>query len=144
MLFDEVQERTDAIGENFSTNGDESLFMSRLDDWDDPLSTHVGLVIILGFSLLSLIAIAMPFVAAIILFILGLLGFFVWRETNHSDASEGEEEETHDRNPLPVLKERYARGELSEEEFEHRVTMLLDVDEIARSNREDEFVAEQE
>jgi hypothetical protein len=33
--------------------------------------------------------------------------------------------------PLTALQQRYARGEISEEEFEHRLTTILEADELA-------------
>jgi uncharacterized membrane protein len=72
---------------------------------------------------------------------LGLVGV-VWWVSNRSDATDGEEEATRDRDPLSVLKERYARGDISEETFEQQVTMLLNVDEIADSERDADIMTE--
>lgn len=115
--------------------------MSRLDDWDDPMSTFVLLAIIFGFSFLFVLVVNSPLVAALVVFGLGILSI-VWWASNHSDATKNEEESTRERDPLAVLKERYARGEISEEKFEQQVTMLLDVDEIAGREQETEHVTE--
>jgi uncharacterized membrane protein len=128
-------------GKLFTTN-DKSPFMSRFDDWDDPMSTFALLGIILGFSFLVVLVVKMPLMAAVVVFGLVFVSI-LWWASNRSVASDGEEEATRERDPLTVLKERYARGEISEETFEHRVTMLLDVDEMAGNEQEAELVAEQ-
>jgi uncharacterized membrane protein len=116
--------------------------MSRLDDWDDPMSTFALLGIIFGFSFLVVLVVNMPLLAAVVVFGLVFVSI-LWWASNRSDASDGEEETTRERDPLIVLKERYARGEISEETFEHRVTRLLDVDEIAGNEQEADLVTEQ-
>jgi len=123
--------------------------MSHLDDWYGEI-TVVALLLgfgagivalyILGNFFVTLTATA-PIIAGMLM--LGLILFAATAVANfYSDTTDSEEEASHERDPLTVLKKRYARGELSEEEFEHRVTMLLDVDEIAREKQEDELVTE--
>lgn len=122
--------------------------MSHLDDWDDPKSTialiAAILAVVFAFSFLVVLVEMMPVVAALVVMVvigMGLLGGW-WVVSNHSDAAADEEEPTRDRDPLSVLKERYARGDISEETFEHQVTMLLDVDDIAGRERDAEPVTE--
>ena len=123
--------------------------MSRLDDWYGEI-TVVALLLgfgagvmalyILGNFFITLTATA-PILAGMVMF--GLVFVAAMAVANfYSDTADSEEEASRERDPLTVLKERYARGELSEEEFEHRVTMLLDVDEIAKETQEDEIVTE--
>jgi len=115
--------------------------MSRLDDWDDPMSTFALLAIIFGFTFLVVLVETIPVMDAIVVFGLVFLGVLWWR-SDRSDTFDVEEETTRERDPLIVLKERYAHGEISEEEFEHQISMLLDVDEIAGSKQEAEPVTE--
>lgn len=119
--------------------------MSRLDDWDDPMSTLAVLGIIFGFTFLVVLVEKMSLLAMLaVLSVLALLVLglgVLWLVSNRSDA-EVEGEATRERDPLTVLQERYARGEISEETFEHQVTMLLDVDELAGREQESELVSE--
>ena len=123
--------------------------MSHLDDWYGEI-TVVALLLgfgagvmalfILGNFFMTLTATA-PIVAGMVMF--GIVFVAAMAVANfYSGTTDSEEELSRERDPLTVLKERYARGELSEEEFEHQVTMLLDVDEIARETQEDEIVTE--
>lgn len=61
----------------------------------------------------------------------------------YSDTTDDKEETSSKRDPLTVLKERYARGEISEEEFEHQVSMLLNVNEIDKEKQKPEPATEQ-
>jgi uncharacterized membrane protein len=45
-----------------------------------------------------------------------------------NDPEDSEESEP---DPIAELERRYVRGEISEEEFEHRLSVLLDADELA-------------
>lgn len=53
------------------TINDKSPFMSRLDDWDDPMSTFALLGIIFGIILLVVLVETMPLMAAVV--VLGLV-----------------------------------------------------------------------
>ena len=123
--------------------------MSHLDDWYGEI-TVVALLLAFGAGMVALYVLGnffvtltatAPIVAGMVMFgivfvaAMAAAGFY-------SDATDSEEEASHERESLAVLKERYARGELSEEEFEHKVTMLLDVDEIASEKHESELVTE--
>lgn len=114
--------------------------MSRLDDWDDPMSTFVLIMLIFGFSTLMILADVAPLLAVALVVLLGIgtVSVLAWTGI-HLDMFNNSREETREQDPLSVLKERYARGEISEEEFEHRVTMLLDVNEIAGDTQEAEL-----
>lgn len=126
--------------------------MSRLNDWLDANSAVRLLALICGLGAgilvlalafgfaLSLATIA-PMVAGIVVFSLCFLAVMAWARIR-SDTSDSKTEASLEGNSLAVLKERYARGEISEEEFEHRVTMLLDVDELFGEKQEAELVAE--
>lgn len=109
--------------------------MSYLEDWDDPMSSITILGIIFGFTFLVVLVVKMPLAAAAVIGI-GLAAV-LWWVFNRSTTADVDVE----RDPLTVLKERYARGDISEEAFEHQVTTLLDVDEIA--DRKYEFETEE-
>jgi hypothetical protein len=117
--------------------------MDRLNDLDDPITMVVLPTVVFVFVSFITLAGTPPLVAGLLVAGLVFLGAAA-SESIGSEASEADQEATSEREPLVMLKERYARGELSEEEFEHRVTKLLDVDEIAESNSEAEPIAERE
>jgi uncharacterized membrane protein len=123
--------------------------MSNLTDWlgenkaAGVLAVILGfgigvLALVLGFNLLITLATTAPAMVGLVVPLLGMLAVVAVAGI-HSDASDDEEEMTREHDPLSVLKERYARGELSEAEFEHQVAMLLDVDEIAGRDQEVEL-----
>lgn len=123
--------------------------MSHLDDWYGEI-TVVALLLAFGAGMVALYVLGnffvtltatAPIVAGMVMFgIVFVIAMVV--ASFYSDTTDSEEEASHERESLSVLKERYARGELSEEEFEHKVTMLLDVDEIASEKHESELVTE--
>ncbi|NLV09628.1 MULTISPECIES: SHOCT domain-containing protein [Halomicrobium] len=100
-----------------------------------------GVVAILTFGLTSLVAVlGAPgsMIAA-----LSILGFFLllpliallgsdFPLVAAEDAEDGREVEASldDTDPVEVLRERYARGELSEEEFESRLDRLLATEDV--------------
>ena len=117
--------------------------MGSLADWFDPHSASGILAVIFGFGaaiqaleFLTTLAATDPLTAVVAVVYLGLFALFVWMAVHNvtsADETDGEET-TGERGALAVLKERYARGELSEAEFERRVKLLLDVDELAGDN----------
>lgn len=121
--------------------------MSRLANWDTAIFIFGYLTIVVGFPfLIVLAASSSPLPAVVGLFGLGFLGIVAWWMANRLDTFDTEivEEVARERDSLSVLKERYARGELSEEELEHRVTVLLNIDNVTRSKRESEQITERE
>lgn len=100
----------------------------------------IGLVAILSFGLTSLFAVLLPGGGPLIpaTFILGffvviplvlLLGDdFPLVESEESDA---ESVSTADDDPLATLRERYASGEIGEEEFERKLERLLETEALA-------------
>ncbi|RJT07444.1 SHOCT domain-containing protein [Halococcus sp. IIIV-5B] len=123
--------------------------MSHLDDWYGEI-TVVALLLAFGAGIVALYVLGnffvtltatAPIVAGMVMFGIVFVAAMAAADF-YSDTTDSEEEASHEREPLAVLKERYARGELSEEEFEHKVTMLLDVDEIASEKYESELVTD--
>jgi uncharacterized membrane protein len=55
-----------------------------------------------------------------------------------AEEDEHVEEPVHDDDPVDVLRERYARGELSEEEFESRLDRLLETEELSPDRSADD------
>jgi uncharacterized membrane protein len=116
----------------------------------------VGVVAILTFGLTSLAAIlgavgsivAALFVTGFFLVIpmVALLGEDL-PLVAASDGDEDADEPLHDDDPVEVLRERYARGELSEEEFESRLDRLLETEDLATAgsaDRERELLVDEE
>ena len=123
--------------------------MSHLDDWYGEI-TVVALLLAFGAGMVALYVLGnffvtltatAPIVAGMVMFGIVFVAAMAAADV-YSDTTDSEEEASPERDSLAVLKERYARGELSEEEFEHKVTMLLDVDEIASEKHESELVTE--
>ena len=125
--------------------------MGRLKDRVGPSTAVVVLILafaagimalyILGNFLITLTATA-PIVAGILMLALVFLALMAIAGF-YSDETDDEGEASPERDSLTMLKERYARGEISEEEFEHQVAMLLNVDAIAKEEQEPEPVTEQ-
>jgi uncharacterized membrane protein len=118
--------------------------MSDFTDWFDPNSAGGILAVIFGFGLLISLASEAP----LVLLGLGTLVFLAWAGTRLDVFdTDGQAEQVEDRDPLKVLQERYARGEISEEEFEQRLTTVLNADELAgrdvvKSDRDRDLLTE--
>lgn len=112
--------------------------MSSLADWFDPNSAGGILTVIFGFAVVlqvlkffTALATTAPVVAGVAVFAIVFFAFLAWAAVRNGtfETSMGEiEQESRESDPLTVLKRRYARGELSEAEFERRVGTLLDTD----------------
>lgn len=90
-----------------------------------------GMGIVFGTGLLIVLAAEAPLVLVLLLFVALLLGGLAVR----SGLPFGDEEEA-DLDPLTELEQRYVRGEIDEEEFERRLSTILDANE--RAGREPE------
>ena len=118
--------------------------MSDFTDWFDPNSAGGILAVIFGFGLLISLASEAP----LVLLGLGTLVFLAWAGTRLDVfGTDGQTEQVEDHDPLKVLQERYARGEISEEEFEQRLTTVLNADELAgrdvvKSDRDRDLLTE--
>ena len=92
-------------------------------------------------SLLVFVGGAIALVAGIgtgvLLLVFGLGGITILRDAGVFDDAPGDEATRNEteRDPLSVLRERYARGEIEEAEFERRLDRLLDTESI-RSTRD--------
>ncbi len=124
--------------------------MSGLRDWiaRNKLLALVALVlgagvvtttIVFGFVLLVVLIAEAPFLVPILAGLLLLALSLAWVAARRgylsigSDADESEES----LDPVEELERRYVRGEIGDEEFEHRLSVLLDADE--RAGREHEW-----
>ena len=100
----------------------------------------IGLVAVLSFGFTSLFAVLLPGFLEPLIPATFILGFFVLiplvlllGEDFPLVESEGSDEESasvDDDNPLVTLRERYATGEIGEEEFERRLDRLLETEEM--------------
>jgi uncharacterized membrane protein len=74
-------------------------------------------------------------VAILLVFALWIFGRWVrLRRMDHSERTDSETEDSRQRrNPLERLKQQYAEGEISDDEFEKRLDTLLDADRRAES-----------
>lgn len=98
------------------------------------------LLIVIGLGLMSSIASlsvgAFAFVASLgfILVTIGILStvYLVTSDASLNIVSDTDENITEETvNPVNKLQERYAEGEISEEEFEHKLDQIVDSQEIA-------------
>lgn len=98
------------------------------------------LALIAGMVLAFPIVIVMIAEASFLLATMFTLGFLAWVgiRTGLLTANERAADETADpeRDPLTVLQERYAAGEISESEFERRLERILESDELVRGETE--------
>jgi uncharacterized membrane protein len=100
-----------------------------------------GLIAILSFGLSSLFAVlglgtvvSVTFILGffILLPLIGLLGSdFPLVES--SDDEPSADETTHDEDPLTTLRQRYANGEIDEAEFERRLELMLETEDVRQS-----------
>ncbi|MFC6905510.1 SHOCT domain-containing protein [Halalkalicoccus tibetensis] len=88
---------------------------------------------VFGTGLLIVLAAEAPFVLLVLLFV-ALLA--VGLAVRSGLALGGEDEEDEELDPLTELERRYVRGEITEEEFEHRLSTLLDAEERAGRDAE--------
>lgn len=123
--------------------------MSSFTDWFDPNSAGGILAVIFGFVVVvhvleffTTLAATAPVVASVAVFAIAFLGVCAWTVAQNGPfemSADEDEQESRESDPLAVLKQRYARGELSETEFERRIGTLLDTDDRARSDSEPEL-----
>lgn len=106
--------------------------MSGLLDWagENPHVSVPAIVFgsVFGVGLIVSLAAISPFA----LVALSSLVFLVWLVVR-TGALTGDERPEYEpeADPVTELERRYVRGEISEEEFEHRLSVLLDADELA-------------
>ncbi|MFW6317220.1 MAG: SHOCT domain-containing protein [Halorubrum sp.] len=103
-------------------------------------SRLIGLVAILSFGLTSLFAVLLPEVLEPLIPATFVLGFFVIIPLAlllgedfplvEAGEADGESASATD-DPLATLRERYATGEIGDEEFERRLERLLETEELA-------------
>lgn len=106
---------------------------------DDSVDPNFRLIVRGAVAIVALI-VSLPLAgilggeAAAFLFSTALIvGIIAWIfNRQRSDEESGEEKPAAD--PLTTLQERYARGEISESEFEHRVERIIDSDHRAGRN----------
>jgi uncharacterized membrane protein len=101
----------------------------------------IGLVAVLSFGLTSLFAVLLPEVLSALIPATFILGFFVLIPLVlllgedfpivESEGVEGASTTGTTEDPLATLRERYATGEIDEEEFERRLDRLLETEELA-------------
>ena len=106
------------------------------DSWLKWLAIIVGMVLAFVLAVvlvIGLLAEAPPFVALTVI----VLAFLAWVGVRMGYLTSGDEtEENVERDPLTVLQERYAAGEISEAEFEHRLERILESDELVEKAAE--------
>lgn len=109
--------------------------MSGILDWagENPHVSTTAIVFgsIFGVGLIVSLAAISPF-ALVILASLVFLAWLVVRTGALAEESERESEP----DPITELERRYVHDEISESEFEHRLSVLLDADELAGRQRE--------
>jgi uncharacterized membrane protein len=124
--------------------------MSGVRDWisQNPLFSLVALVlgsgvvitgIVFGFVLLVVLIGEAPFlipVLAGLLLVAVTLAVYAARRGYLSVGADADDQEE-DLDPVIELERRYVRGEIDEDEFEHRLSVLLDADE--RAGREHDW-----
>ena len=123
--------------------------MGSLADWFDPHSAGGILAVVFGFVIVlqilgffTALATTAPIVAGVAIFAVALLGVCAWAAArNGAFETDGTDDEglSHGSDPLVVLKRRYARGELSEAEFERRLGTLLEINDHVRIDSEAEL-----
>ena len=102
----------------------------------------IGLIAILSFGLTSLFAVLLPEALGALIPATFIFGFFVliplalllgedFPLVESEGAGEAPASATAE-DPLATLRERYATGEIGEEEFERRLDRLLETEELER------------
>lgn len=90
------------------------------------------LLVIFAFILAVILVVNAPYLLAV----LGGLVFAAWLLVQFGVFDDEEESEPSEpESPLERLQTRYAEGKIDEEEFERRLTRILDADEVARYER---------
>ena len=90
------------------------------------------LLVIFAFILAVILVVNAPYLLAV----LGGLVFAAWLLIQFGVFDDEEESEPPEaESPLERLQTRYAEGKIDEEEFERRLTRILDADEAARDER---------
>ena len=100
----------------------------------------VAFLISLAVFVGGAVMLALTIEAGVLLLFFGLGGLAVFKESATTDRAAEDTAERSKRDPLSVLRERYARGELTDEEFEHRLDRLLETED--NTDREGERVVE--
>lgn len=103
--------------------------MSEILDWagESPQVSIPAIVFgsVFGVGLIVSLAAISPFA----LVVLASLVFFAWLIVRTGALTGDERSEDEPKaDPVTELERRYVRGEISEEEFEHRLSVLLDAD----------------
>ena len=104
--------------------------MSSLGDWFDPNSPSGIFAIIFGAATVLAMANQQPGLLAL----LSILAFFGWAGVRSGRLDGGGTDGPSD--PMTILQQRYASGEISQVEFEERVDRLLAVDARAKGQIE--------
>lgn len=119
--------------------------MSDVLEWagENPHASVPAIVFgsVFGVGLIVSLAAISPFALVTI----ATLVFFAWlvvRTGALAGGSGSEPERPSQPHPITELERRYVRGEISEEEFEHRLSTLLDAEE--RAGRDAEIEADHE
>ncbi len=85
--------------------------------------------IVFGFVLLVVLAVEAPLALGALLLVLLLVVGLATR--SRLTAGPGMDAEAEEPDPLTELERRYVAGEMDDEEFEHRLSMILDAEERA-------------
>lgn len=97
-----------------------------------------AILILCAFAFMS----GMSIFPVAILFCLGLTSVLLW-QSNRFDVFERHNETSTEPEPVDTVKQRYARGELSEDELETQISDALDGDEKSSSSDQREISHEE-
>ena len=93
----------------------------------------VAFLICLAVFVGGAVMLALTIEYGVLLMAFGLGGLAVFRESVTATESSSASSTAHaERDPLSIVRERYARGELTDEEFERRLDRLLETEDDAR------------